>query len=143
MKTVPRLLSKVKNKYLYQDYVWLWGRHFYFSIPHYKGHLQRTSKTISKQNLFFRFQSLCWTAIQKINSKDKAFLEKFRVKESSNLIGLENFWATGCSIMAGLERYSLHQSKNDQISTHHSSSPNFYFLQIKALLTLLLLEMRH
>ena len=80
---------------------------------------------------------------KKINSKDKAFLEKFRVKESSNLIGLEKFWATECSIMAGLERYSLHQSKNDQISTHHSSSPNFYFLHIKALLPLLLLEMGH
>ena len=35
-----------------------------------------------------------------MNSKDKAFLEKFCVNESSNLTGLENFWAAGFSITA-------------------------------------------
>ena len=44
-----------------------------------------------------------------MNSNDKAFLEKFCVRESAILIGLENVgW------------YSLYQSKNDQISFHQS-----------------------
>ena len=45
------------------------------------GHLQRISKAISSQNVSCRFQSCCWTAIQKM---------KFCVKESNNLVGLEN-----------------------------------------------------
>ena len=49
--------------------------------------------------------------------KDKAFLDKFRVEESSIQIGLENFGATEFPIMGWLGWYSLHQSKNDQIST--------------------------
>ena len=36
-----------------------------------------------------------------MNSKGKAFLEKFRVRESSNMIGLKTFGARGFSIMAG------------------------------------------
>ena len=39
-------------------------------------------------------------------------------KESSNLIGLENFGAVGFSITAGLGWYSPYQSISDQISTH-------------------------
>ena len=42
--------------------------------------------------------------MQKIN--DKAFLEKFRVKESSILIGLENFGATEFLIIGWLGWYS-------------------------------------
>ena len=39
-------------------------------------------------------------------------------KESSNLIGLENFGAVGFSITAGLGWYSPYQSISDQHSTH-------------------------
>ena len=49
-----------------------------------------------------------------MNLKDKAFLGKFPVKESSILIGLENFGATEFLIMGWLGWY---QSKNEQIST--------------------------
>ena len=42
------------------------------------------------------------------------------MKESTILIGLENFGCTVFSIMGGLGWYSPHQSKNDQISTHQS-----------------------
>ena len=71
----------------------------------------------------------------KMNSKDKAFLEKFCVKESSNLIGLENFGATGFSITAMLGWCSPHQPKSDQISTHQSPPmPHFYILSMKAFL---------
>ena len=52
-----------------------------------------------------------------MNLKDKAFLEKFRVKEWNILIGLESFGATEFAIMGWLGLYSPHQSKNDQIST--------------------------
>ena len=58
-----------------------------------------------------------------MNSKDKAFLEKFCVKESSNLIGLENLETAGFSITAVLGWYSPCQSKSDQIFTHQSPSP--------------------
>ena len=61
----------------------------------FKGHLQRTPPVTVGFN---------WTAIQKIN--DKAFPEKFRVKESSILIGLENFGATESLIMGWLGWYS-------------------------------------
>ena len=37
-----------------------------------------------------------------MNAKDKAFLERFPIKESSILIGLENFGATVFSIIGGL-----------------------------------------
>ena len=52
-----------------------------------------------------------------MNLKDKAYLKKFHVKESSILIGLENFGATEFFIMGWLGWYSLYQTKNDQIST--------------------------
>ena len=55
-----------------------------------------------------------------MNSKDKTFLEKFCVKESSNMTGLENFEAVGFLIIAGLRWYSPHQSKSDHISGHQS-----------------------
>ena len=41
---------------------------------------------------------------------------KFCVKESSNLIGLENFGAAGFFITAGLGQCSPYQSESDQIS---------------------------
>ena len=43
---------------------------------------------------------------------------KLCVKESLNLIGLENFRAAGFSITARLRRHSPYQSKSDQISIH-------------------------
>ena len=39
--------------------------------------------------------------MQKMNLKNKAFLEKVYVKESNNLISLENILATQFSIMCG------------------------------------------
>ena len=53
-----------------------------------------------------------------MNSKDKPFQEKFSLKESSILIGLEHFGATEFSIMDDLGCNSPNQSKSDQISTH-------------------------
>ena len=55
----------------------------------FKGYLQRTPP-VTKH----------FSAIQKIN--DKAFLEKFRVKKSSILIGLENFGTIESLIMGWL-----------------------------------------
>ena len=52
-----------------------------------------------------------------MNLKDKTFLENFRVKEPSILIGLENFGATDFPIMGWMGWRSPHQTKNDQIST--------------------------
>ena len=57
------------------------------------------------------------------------------VKESSNLIGLENFGNTGFSITTGLEWCFLHQPKSDQVATHESLPHQIY--------TLLLLERGH
>ena len=67
---------------------------------------------------------------------------KFCVKESPNLIGLEDFGVAGFFITAELRWCSPYQSKSDQISTHQSPPPpppppNFYIHQI---FTLLLLE---
>ena len=56
-------------------------------------------------------------------------------KESSNLIGLENFGKTGFSIIAGLEWYFLHQPKSDKIPAHQSLPHQIY--------TLLLLKIGH
>ena len=92
----------------------------------FKRHLKTTSKAISDQNVFCRFQSWCWTVIQTMNSEDKTFLERFCVTESSNLIDLENFAVTGFTIMGRLGWYSPHQPKNDQISIIRVPSPNFY-----------------
>ena len=41
-----------------------------------KGIHNKSTKPINDQNLFSRFQLRCWTAIQEMNSKDTAFLEK-------------------------------------------------------------------
>ena len=82
------------------------------------------------------------TAIQKMNSKDKAFLEKFCAEESGNLTGFENCRGTGFFIIAWFGWYSPYQSKIDQIFTHQSPPSKFYIL-MKALLPLLLLEMEH
>ena len=102
--------------------MWLWGWHFYHSCLQLDGRimfwilknisltlrvtLERTLEAISNQNLFCRFQSWCWTTIQKMNYKDKTFLEKLFGKESSSLIGLENFGAAGFSIIGRFEWYS-------------------------------------
>ena len=48
-------------------------------------------------------------------------MEKYPVKGSSILIGLENFGATEFPIMDWLGWYFPHQSKNDQISTQDIS----------------------
>ena len=56
----------------------------------FKGRPQRSPKTISNYNLFHRFQPWCWTAIQKLNSKDQVFLKRCYAKESSNLIAQVN-----------------------------------------------------
>ena len=72
-----------------------------------------------------------------MNSKDKAFLDKFYVKELRNLTVLGNFGATGFSIMGGFKCYSTYQSKNDKIAPIRVPQPNFYIL------SLLLVEMGH
>ena len=54
-------------------------------------------------------------------------------KESSNLIGVENFGKTGFTITAGLEWCVLYQTKSDQIPTHHSPPTKFihyYYLKL-------------
>ena len=70
-----------------------------------------------------------------MNAKDKAFLKNFLAKESSNLIGFENFVAVGFHY--GQVGVVLpYQSKRDQISTHQSPHPlNFYILSMKVLLS--------
>ena len=68
-----------------------------------------------------------------MNSKDKAFLNKFCVKESSILFVLENFGATGFSTMGGLGWYSPYQWKNDQISTYQSPLNQILHFPIKPL----------
>ena len=73
----------------------------------FKGYLQRTPP-VTKH----------FSAIQKVN--DKAFLEKFRVKKSSILIGLENFGTTESLIMGWLGCTHI-KKKNDQISTQSIS----------------------
>ena len=64
---------------------------------------------------------------------------KFIVKQSSNLIGLENFGAAGFFITAGLGQCSPYQPESDQISTDPRpiSPPKFY---IHYVFTLFLLE---
>ena len=58
----------------------------------FKRHPERIPKPpVSNQNLFSRFQSLCCTVVQKMKTKDEDILGIFDVKESSNLIGRENF----------------------------------------------------
>ena len=83
-----------------------------------------------------------------MNWRDKAILEKFCVKESSNLIGLEYFRPAGFSIIAVLGCLAPppppnsppppppppYESKSEQISTYQSSTPIFYILPMKALL---------
>ena len=130
--------------------MWLWGWHFYHSCLHIderivlnfknlsltiRDTLEGTPEVISNQNLLSRFQSWCWTAIRKINSKDKAFLENFCVNESSNLTGLENFWAAGFSITArfgGTPTISHHTPPN---LPPPPPPPNLYNLPRKALLS--------
>ena len=82
------------SAYWWKNYVF----EFWKTSLNLRDNLERTPEAISKQNLFSRFQS-CWTPIQKMNSEDKAFPKKFCVKESSKLIGLENFGVAGFSIV--------------------------------------------
>ena len=69
-----------------------------------------------------------------MNSKDKAFLEKFCVNESSNLTALENFWAAGFSITArfGGTPTISHQTPP---KLPPPPPPNLYNLPRKALLS--------
>ena len=82
--------------------------------------LKRTAKAISNQTYPVGFNRNPELLNKKTNSNGRAFLEKFFIKESSILIGLENFGVMVFSIMGGLGWYSLHHSKIDQISTHQS-----------------------
>ena len=85
--------------------------------------LEKTLKVISDLNLFSKFQSWWLTAIQKMNSKDKAFLEKVSAKESSNLVGLGNFGSPGFSItvvLGGTPHIIQKVSKSPPISTHEA-----------------------
>ena len=137
----------------------LWDWHFYYSCLYIdgrimfwflknlsltlRGTLERVPKVISNQDLFSWFQSWCWTSIQKMNSEDKAFLEKFCVKESSSLVGLEIFGGARFSITIMLEWYPSHKSKSNQIfshqspptytkyshSPHESLTPTFYYFK--------------
>ena len=57
-----------------------------------------------------------------MNSKNKAFLEKFSVKEKSNLTGLENFGATWFSIVGelGVALFLVVKKWPDLVPTHQS-----------------------
>ena len=69
-----------------------------------------------------------------MNSKDKSFLEKFYVKESNNMISLENFGAGGFPLQLGWGD-TPPSVKRDQISTHQSHlTKKFYILPKKTLL---------
>ena len=79
-----------------------------------------------------------------MNSKDKSFLEKFYVKESNNMISLENFGAGGFSITTGLGCYSpisekgpnLYPSESSHKKILHSPqenlTPPYYYLRSKS-----------
>ena len=56
-----------------------------------------------------------------MNSNEKAFLEKFCVKQSSNLIGLENVGAAGFTIATVVLPLSLKKEPN-----LHPSEPPAY-----------------
>ena len=75
-----------------------------------------------------------------MNSKDKAFLEKFCVKESSNLIGRENFETSGFFITALLGWHSPSQkmAKCPLIRVPHETY--FYFVSMKTCLWCTLLQ---
>ena len=65
-----------------------------------------------------------------MNSKDKAFLETFCIKESSTLTGFENFGAVGYSMTAVLGQYFPYQSKSDQvfhIPSMKTLLPHYYY----------------
>ena len=92
--------------------------------------------------------------MQKMHSKNKAFLEKFSVREKSNLTGLENFGATGFSIVGelGVALFLVVKKWPDLVPTHQSpyrrplsSSRSTKFLHPHESLTLslLVLEMGH
>ena len=63
--------------------------------------------------------------MNELNSKDEIILEKFRVKESSILIGLGNFGAIGFSIMGALGWYSLINQKMTKSPLIRVLSTNF------------------
>ena len=68
-----------------------------------------------------------------MNSKDKAFLNKFCVKESSILFVLENFGATGFSTMGGLGWYSPINEKMTKFPPIRVPSTKFFHFPIKPL----------
>ena len=80
-----------------------------------------------------------------MNSKDKAFQEKFCVKKSSILTGWEIFVITRFSIMGEVVCNCSHQSKRDQISTHKSAVYQFFTSspEDSNLPPLMLLEIEH
>ena len=79
-----------------------------------------------------------------MNLNDKALLDKFRVKESSNLFGLENFEVIELSIImawGGTPPISQKMTKHPTIEV---ATSNFYILPLMSLLPPLLLpEMGH
>ena len=87
------------------------------------------------------FHHKYWTVVQKMNSRDKAILKKFCVKESSNLIDLECFGPAGFSVIAVLgclpplwikKWPNLHVSEfhtNFLHSSHESLTQAYYYLK--------------
>ena len=63
-----------------------------------------------------------------MNSNDKAFLEKFSVKESSILIGLENFVAKVFSIMGRLGWHPPSIKRWPNLHPSEPPPPDFYIL---------------
>ena len=63
--------------------------------------------------------------MNELNSKDEIFLEKFRVKESSILIGLGSLGAIGFSIIGALGWYSLINQKMTKSPLIRVPSTNF------------------
>ena len=119
--------------------MWLWDWHFYHPcLPIHRTILfwilknltLRVTLSLTLRDIWEKLQKLSVTEIYSVGfNHDADFDVLTNAKESSNLIGLENFWNIGFSITAGLEWCFLHQAKNDQIPTHQSlSPPNLYVI---------------
>ena len=74
-----------------------------------------------------------------MNLNDKALLDKFRVKESSNLFGLENFEVIEFSIIMAWGGTPPISQKMTKYPTIEVATPNFYILPLMSLLPPLLL----
>ena len=83
----------------------------------FKGRPQRSPKTISNYNLFHRFQPWCWTAIQKLNSKDQVFEVLCKRIKQSDCPG--KLWGTGFSMKGcwGLPSLLISKKKTSHICT--------------------------